>query len=245
MFHVEHCQPAFNICWLFSEGFLNFPCFVFGSDILGKKEAKTMKNYLMIGYEAAASLLPWAAVYFAGGRNRSRLSRGERRKRLVFYLVWAVYICVVLYFTGAGTLYDIFLHGMNGGEQINLLPFSRTIDWTAYFLNIVLFIPLGILLPAVSAKVRLPDVLLAGGFFSLLIELSQLFNNRSTDIDDLLLNMLGALLGYLVWKIWTAVTGWKGLDCQWTEPVLYFVVMMAGRFLFYNEIGLAAILYGF
>ncbi len=24
MFHVEHLQPAFNICWLFSEGFLNF-----------------------------------------------------------------------------------------------------------------------------------------------------------------------------------------------------------------------------
>lgn len=204
-----------------------------------------MKNCLMIGYEAAASLIPWAAVYFAGRRKRCLLSRGERRKRLAVYLVWAVYICGVLYFTGAGTLYDIFLYGMNGSVEINLLPFSRSIDWTAYFLNIVLFIPLGILLPAVSAKVRLPGAVLAGVFFSLLIELSQLFNNRSTDVDDLLLNLLGALLGYLAWKVWTAVTGWRGLGCQWTEPVLYFAVMMAGRFLFYNEIGLAAILYGF
>lgn len=204
-----------------------------------------MKQYLMIGYEAAASLIPWAAVYLAGGQNRSRLSQGEKRKRLVFYLVWAVYICGVLYFTGAGTLYDIFLYGMSSREQINLLPFSRTIDWTAYFLNIVLFVPLGILLPAVSGKVKLPGVLLTGGCFSLLIELSQLCNNRSIDIDDLLLNLLGALLGYLVWKIWTVVTGWKALDCKWTELLLYLLVMMAGRFLFYNEIGLAAILYGF
>ena len=111
-------------------------------------------------------------------------------------------------------MYDFFLYGIHDHDKFNLLPFSRTIDQTAYLLNVVLFMPLGFLLPAISERYGLPSVLLTGGGFSLLIELSQLFNNRSTDIDDLLLNILGTFVGYLIWRIWTAVTGWKGVDCE-------------------------------
>jgi len=39
---------------------------------------------------------------------------------------------------------------------------------------------------------------LAGFCFSLAIELSQLFNNRGTNIDDLIANTLGAVLGYVL-----------------------------------------------
>ena len=204
-----------------------------------------MKNYLMIGYEAAASFISWMAIYLAGWRSRSQLTQAERRKRLVLCLVFAVYVCGVLYFTGAGTLYDFFLYGIHGHDKVNLLPFSRTIDQTAYLLNVVLFMSLGFLLPAISERYGLPSVLLTGGTLSLLIELSQLFNNRSTDIDDSLLNILGTFVGYLIWRIWSSVTGWRGVDCERIEPILYLLVMIAGRFLFYNEIGMASILYGF
>ncbi|HBT95229.1 MAG TPA: hypothetical protein DEB24_03600 [Coriobacteriia bacterium] len=36
---------------------------------------------------------------------------------------------------------------------------------------------------------------------SLLIELSQLLNNRLTDIDDLIINTVGALIGFLLCRI--------------------------------------------
>ena len=48
----------------------------------------------------------------------------------------------------AGTVYDLFTYGAEiRSEQINLLPFSRTIDGTAYGLNILLFLPFGLLSP--------------------------------------------------------------------------------------------------
>ena len=103
-----------------------------------------MKNYLMIGYEAAASFIPWMAIYLAGWRSRSQLTQAERRKRLVLCLVFAVYVCGVLYFTGAGTLYDFFLYGIHDHDKFNLLPFSRTIDQTAYLLNVVYIYAAGI-----------------------------------------------------------------------------------------------------
>ena len=34
--------------------------------------------------------------------------------------------------------------------------------------------------------------------FSLSIELCQLFNRRNTDIDDLMMNTLGAVIGYFI-----------------------------------------------
>ena len=37
--------------------------------------------------------------------------------------------------------------------------------------------------------------------FSLAIELNQLLNNRITDIDDLFTNTLGAIVGYVLYKV--------------------------------------------
>ena len=41
----------------------------------------------------------------------------------------------------------------------------------------------------------------------MLIEITQLFNFRALDIDDLTANILGALAGYLIWKIFTKIFG--------------------------------------
>ena len=68
--------------------------------------------------------------------------------------------------------------------------------------NVVLFLPLGILLPLVSSRFHLlKRVLLLALCLSLSIELLQfmlrfLGNARAVDIDDVLLNTLGACLGF-------------------------------------------------
>jgi uncharacterized membrane protein YeaQ/YmgE (transglycosylase-associated protein family) len=64
--------------------------------------------------------------------------------------------------------------------------------------NLVLFIPFGILFPIISNK-KHKEVLCAAIIFSLLIEITQfLFALGSTDIDDLIFNVLGAYIGYFV-----------------------------------------------
>ncbi|WP_313893692.1 VanZ family protein [Psychrobacillus sp.] len=76
--------------------------------------------------------------------------------------------------------------------------------WEPFYINflgnIILFIPIGFLLPLLFRRmVRFPFTILAGLCISIFIEVMQLPQNRSSDVDDLWLNTLGALIGYLIY----------------------------------------------
>ena len=45
-----------------------------------------------------------------------------------------------------------------------------------------------------------------GLLFSLFIECSQLLNNRSTDVDDLIMNTIGAVIGLMLYRIFDKLT---------------------------------------
>ena len=64
--------------------------------------------------------------------------------------------------------------------------------------NIIMFIPLGFLLPRIFLRITsLPRVLLITTVLITLVEILQLFTLvGSCDIDDLILNVLGASIGY-------------------------------------------------
>lgn len=64
-------------------------------------------------------------------------------------------------------------------------------------LNILMFIPFGAFLPIYFGRFwKMSTTVLAGAFMSFTIEVLQLFTFRLTDIDDLIMNTLGTLLGY-------------------------------------------------
>lgn len=68
--------------------------------------------------------------------------------------------------------------------------------------NIMLFMPIGFLLPLVKKPFeKLYSTVLFALSFSLIIETSQYFVGRGTDIDDLIMNTLGAILGFLIMQI--------------------------------------------
>ena len=86
----------------------------------------------------------------------------------------------------------LYLRGGAGTEKalVNLLG------------NIVMFAPLGALPPMIWQKWRKWwELLLLGLAFSGGIEVAQHFVGRNSDIDDLLLNVSGVLLGYALWLI--------------------------------------------
>ena len=66
--------------------------------------------------------------------------------------------------------------------------------------NVTMFIPVGIVWPIVYKDLNKPWKVIAAGIgFSLLIEIIQLpFYDRVTDIDDLILNSTGYLIGYAI-----------------------------------------------
>lgn len=86
--------------------------------------------------------------------------------------------------------------------NLNLLPLHGGLRLD-FVLNIFLFIPLGFLCPLISKRYQCAkNTLLLGGGLSLAIEIAQLFTlYHATDIDDLLTNMAGALIGYGCFKI--------------------------------------------
>ena len=92
-------------------------------------------------------------------------------------------------------------------QMVNLIPFKTImagIQRGGLLLNvnvlgnIVAFVPLGVLLPALSRRLSAPAaVLCASAFVSGSIEVLQwLFARRVADIDDVILNVVGALVGY-------------------------------------------------
>ena len=94
--------------------------------------------------------------------------------------------------------------------RINLIPFVNLFDYDIFseaIINFIghtaMFIPLGIVWPAVFKELDTPLKTLAAGVgFSLLIEILQLpFFDRVSDIDDLLLNTLGFAVGYGVYRL--------------------------------------------
>ncbi len=68
--------------------------------------------------------------------------------------------------------------------------------------NFILFFPMGIYLPLFIKKInKVSKYSIWMGILLFLVETVQLITRRgSFDIDDFILNMLGALIGYAIWK---------------------------------------------
>ena len=77
----------------------------------------------------------------------------------------------------------------------------------------------------------------AGFLFSLAIELGQLFNRRCSDINDLLMNVLGAIVGYGIWLGFMKIFKKKKVvdfSLRPWEAMMYMVCAVLGRFFLYN-----------
>ena len=115
-------------------------------------------------------------------------------KRTASYLLLALYVSAVWVLVGMPNVFYLRFD-----PTLQLLPFmTLEEDLGSALLNIVMFIPLGILLPVLWKKFRkMGSTLIFCFAASLFLEVSQIFTYRLTDINDLITNTLGGLLGYL------------------------------------------------
>ena len=137
---------------------------------------------------------------------------------------------------GIGTIWDLLAYGRLD-NSINLIPLAA-MDWWGYTLNAFMFMPLGFLLPLIWKSFRQAKKTVVFGFLmSLTIEICQLFCFRATDVDDLIMNTLGAFLGYLCWKLLKLVfpkAGEKAMDLGKAEPWVYLFGGVLGIVLLYH-----------
>lgn len=216
-----------------------------------------MEELLFIAYEILSGFLPALFVYMIITSLQKRKGLPRTKGSLAALIVFSGYIGLVFAVTGAGTLYDVFRVGFHcSPDELNLIPFQFDSYPAQYTMNATMFVPLGILLPLIWTSCRKVWITVAyGAGFSLLLELSQLFTRRVTDIDDLIMNTLGALIGFGIYYLFkgakeakasteTGVIEIPGTNENVMLPALYIATLFFGHFFLYNGIGLAGVLYG-
>lgn len=120
------------------------------------------------------------------------------QSRTVCYFFLAVYLCEMYALVGLPNAYYIRFD-----TNINLVPFRHLFSYLwNNLLNVLLFLPLGFFLPVLFRRYgKFRRTLLFGFTASLLIELLQLFTFRATDVNDLMTNTLGTVIGWAVGKL--------------------------------------------
>lgn len=141
----------------------------------------------------------------------------EFNHKAVMKLLFIIYMCVLVYVV-------FFAEAMGrtpqDGYVYNLTPLKEIKRFMKYiwdndalgraarlniFGNIIAFIPFGIYLPYTSeSKLGFISTVLYTFSLSLTIELVQLITKvGSCDVDDIILNALGGVTGYILWYIYT------------------------------------------
>lgn len=158
---------------------------------------------LLFGLPTACilSLLIYLPICLAHRKDKLPLPR-----HLTVY-AFLVYCCIVLFAT-------VFLWGVNfnpGYYLLNLQPFiwiteTYEMGWARMveqlLLNILMFVPLGFLAPMVFKSLR--RLWSTAAFclcFTIFIETFQYFTGRAADIDDVIMNLLGGILGFLAFAL--------------------------------------------
>nr|WP_295285653.1 VanZ family protein [uncultured Blautia sp.] len=136
----------------------------------------------------------------------------KRKIKCLSVLLFILYVLLLVYF-----LFFSEEYGRVATEErmyrYNLIPFVEIRRFWIYrkqlgvfavftniFGNVIGFIPYGFILPVIAHKCRRGTFIITSGFaLSLLVETVQLFARVGCfDVDDLILNTLGAAIGYLL-----------------------------------------------
>lgn len=172
-----------------------------------------------ISYQALliAITVAWCLARLAVALKQKRAGL-KRELQLIL-----VYICIVVvarftFFPFSkvnGQIQPLVFNSANALPfRINWVPMVNLTDYPTMreiLINVIgntaMFIPLGIVWPCVYKELNTPvKAIAAGAGFSLLIEILQLpFYDRVSDVDDLILNSLGFILGYLIYLLARAI----------------------------------------
>lgn len=190
-------------------------------------------------YEMACEFLPCLVFQLVVVLRKQKSGDRASKGYLAWVWIFLFYLWMVFDVTGIGTLGDIIRYVRIGENPViggyNLVPFDSM--GIGFVLNIIMCMPLGFLLPLTFKECRkCKRTVFMGAIFSILIEFTQIFNFRATDVDDLMTNICGTLIGYLIWRVFAKMFGerLKSASERKNEAMIYILLAMAGVFFLYN-----------
>lgn len=151
----------------------------------------------------------------------------SNNERFVFYkefsnLLFIIYILL---------LYELLTRSeLNTVSGYNLVPFTEIfrykIGTDAFYLNvvgnIVMFIPFGYFISNYINPNRMLPILLVSALTSATIEFVQVGIGRSFDVDDIILNVVGAICGFLLYVALKAIK--KYLPGIFAKDIIYNII---------------------
>ena len=142
------------------------------------------------------------------------INNHKKQIRLLCRVLFALYIAGLVYFLFFAEMLD--RTGIERSYRYNLIPFREIRRFIVYadllgpmavisnlFGNIVIFLPFGFLIPILGRKKRnFWFTSLLSFALSLTVECIQLVTRTGCfDVDDIFLNTIGGMLGYLVYAL--------------------------------------------
>lgn len=126
-------------------------------------------------------------------------------RRTILYLIFSLYLCGVYVAAGLPHIWNLTFR-----PRFNFTFFAYMFTDHSSMLNVLFFVPMGLLLPMIWKRFRAVYRTIPFGFgLSLTVEVLQIFTVRATDVNDLITNTLGTVIGYTLAMI-----------LQWTFPAL-------------------------
>lgn len=162
--------------------------------------------------------------YVVRRRKDPTLSRSHAVGASLFVAYLAALLTLTLLISRLGELYYfLFYHMPSGRAHYGWSPYSYDLVphfWKHFgpeqFGNILLFLPFGFLFPLFRRSSGLLRTILSGAAVSLVIEVVQPVVGRSCDVNDLILNTLGALISALIFFFVRFLRRRKGDKCNET-----------------------------
>ena len=152
-------------------------------------------------------------------------------KKTAAYILFSLYLAAICFLVGFPNI-----AGMRIVLSHNFIPLRGMLtDITNSYLNVLLFIPLGIFVPCLWPEYRsMMKTVGLGLMTSLGIEILQIFTFRATDIHDVITNVAGTMIGYLIGKlIINRFPQLNWLGCK--ERELYLLYVTVGVVMFFSQ----------
>lgn len=186
-----------------------------------------IKSIMEVITESVNNMWPMLTIFLVIIATVRITSLKVNNEKFVFYkeftnLLFIIYILL---------LYELLTRSeLNTVSGYNLVPFTEIFRYeigsTSFYLNvignIIIFIPFGYFISTYIKPSKILPILIVSVISSTTVEFVQLCIGRSFDVDDILLNALGSLIGFLSYVALNAIK--KYLPGIFGKDIIYNVL---------------------
>ena len=165
-----------------------------------------MKNYFIMLMAMVINAFFISVIIFAVFLIIKKIIKKKisiKRSLLEFTFIW--YVFTLLEVTGIIGIHSMTQYKwewfLESFDVIKIIIPQDGGEVAMLICNCVLFIPFGFLLPIIFQRMKIIRVLIISLIVILIIELLQAAGGRMLEVNDIVTNLLGTVIGYMLYKL--------------------------------------------